>query len=262
VTRKTKAANEAQERLNRRALPPGILEKADAKESPEDRLIEILKDCKNHEDALELSGADYPVEPSEFADSIPSIMKRKGNIVAAGEDPVDPERLAEALRFAASLTAIESPDDLLRAKEQWGAQMREEFAGLIKGTLPFTTQLLSETRYQEISWLKATLTDSPMLSVAGLVMAVAGFSFTPLALSGILLTAVPTVKGLAKKWSRLPADYQGTCWPFVLMFGEATPTYEQIKELRRLLRQKRGDLPKTWESTSRLNESGESGSKS
>lgn len=92
----TPSARIAVERLAAKALPPGFLQKAarfsadslsenDKKKfqtaAREARLplVEwlrarsVLRDARNHEDGLKLSGCDLPVVPSEHADAIPDI---------------------------------------------------------------------------------------------------------------------------------------------------------------------------------------------
>jgi hypothetical protein len=252
VRDKTVAYFEAQERYRKKTLPPGFLRKADNRGGSEDDRIEVvLRDARNHQDAIGLADADFPVEPSIHADAIQAIYPCE--LPTSARPPhrrITAERIMNALEIAASLSRPRNVDEWLRFLEREEVeQVREELSALMRSPHPGQDLLEElEGRSQPPSLLDAVVPRDgreALKRYGGLPWAIISLlqaAHDPLALivavgSG-LWTAWESSEGLREKLSISPTPgYPGKELPVLLGHDRTDPTYREAEALAEILRQ-------------------------
>jgi hypothetical protein len=238
------------------AEAPGLLDKADKKAGTEiDKVGVVLRDVRNHEDALAAARAAFPVEPSIYGYAIPAISQRPApKRDRRAKEEFTPEGISNAIRVAHSLSRsrLRTADEIMKMLGRPDVkEMRIELKRLMAAPNA-GKKLLNEIERgnKAISWAEAIAPKSTYyrvqsdiglgLAVAGLVSALIApglFAITT-GVGGLLFSLWDNSEGLLQKWSRLPApNYTGPRLPFFVAYDRTDPTYAQINKVLETLRQ-------------------------
>ena len=247
--------------IQARSFPPGMLQKAEraAKTHPTDPdapVRALLRDMRNHEDALGLIPGGIPVEPCQHPNVVPTIMARTDQRRPGTGAAPDPDKLWDLLNLATNLAAPRSIDDLLKLLERDDLdQLRDEIDPLLCASDAATDvaeELETEIRIgtDRTSWREAltpgTLLDRSLVgggigvAVADLIFEVVAHQVGPPGVGGLLtatgglIAAGPPALGAARKLSWIGTtdqQYTGPKWPFVLAYDSEHPRYKAIDSL-------------------------------
>lgn len=233
----------AQERLSKKNLPIGILEKCDRLDDNKIRVV--LRDLINHRNTFEQSKADVPIELFGLTNSHIDILGVNKTSKVKKNEEISTEKLME---FIEILNSISPPKDMkdfkkvLRVKEKNKKDLLNEIYELSK-----TSHSISEELYRKItenyripSW-KQTLTPkwSDKFAVLSLILSLTNSTFNAKNITTLLvgLTTLDYTKRVATKVSLTPADYSKAKYiaPFIWANETDKPTYKNIKELKETL---------------------------
>lgn len=249
ISQETAAASRAGKRVAAKPmeLPSGIREKARRAAAGPDRLLAVLRDVKNHDEAFRLSGAHMPAGPSLHAEAVPDILGSKPvrTLELEDSDQVTPERLVDTLRLLKVLRAKRLSRRRSFARLLCSAEMddlrRELSAFLIADDKPVAWSLRSQVdkglpaRDVRLKRMVARGVKSDFyedrLALTKAAVAIAGAGFAPQA---ALVSFLGRLGGTFRGLSLLPArDYTGPVWPFLIDGRRAR--YRSIERLIREL---------------------------
>jgi len=255
--------------LARKELPPGFIEKAGrystllGKKQKETftpaakaaqislpewlRVRSVLRDARNHEEAIKLTGSDLPVEPSKHVEAIPAIMGQRSQRGDAKFGLPQNAQLTEFLKIAASLSRPRNAQDLEKLLE------REDRDDLIREMTPFMSnpnaalELHRQMKQNPPSWfsvlnpvsgqtrLKRAL---KLIGFAGLISEIVGIRLAPEAVVGLAISVIEYSKEIAERASWIPtSEYDGPKFPAVLAYDRTVARFSELNELgQRLLK--------------------------
>jgi len=255
----------AQERLSSQSLPGGFLEKALRRtESPSEedkkqfktkargsglsfsewlQLRTVLRDTRNHEQAVKVSHCDAPVEPSKYSDAIPFIAGRRARQGRTSYRLPSDRQLGELVRLAASFSKPRDASELRTLLD------RKDRADLVAEMEPFMAspnvalELHKRLETDVPGWLSIMSPLSgpnvaargfKLVGFAGLVTTILTTTLAWLPEISLVASIVGYGKELGERLSVFAApNYRGPKWPIVLGYGKTDPTYAQIMELRK-----------------------------
>jgi len=253
---KTRAFQLARIHYAKRRLPPGLLDKADKKAGTEiDKVGVVLRDVRNHEDALAAARAAFPVEPSIYGYAIPAISQRPApKRDRRAKEEFTPEGISNAIRVAHSLSRsrLRTADEIMKMLGRPDVkEMRVELKRLMAAPNA-GEKLLNEIERgnQAISWAEALAPKSTyhlVQSLSGLAVVMASLvsgliasdpSAVPRGTRDLSLWLWDNSEGLLQKLSFRPApNYTGPRLPFFVAYDRTDPTYSQINKVLETLRQ-------------------------
>jgi len=260
----TKHVARARERLASQALPGGFLDKARQRaENPSEEdqkqfkikatgsglsfsewieLRTVLRDTRNHEEAVRISHCDSPVEPSKHADAIPFIAGRRTRQPHTSFRLPSDRQLAELVHFAASFSRPRDASELRALLD------RKDRADLVAEMEPLMTspsaalELHKRLETDVPGWLSVINPVSGrsgagrafrLIGFAGLITSIVTTTVAWVPLVSLAASIIGYGKEVGENLSVLPApNYHGPKWPVVLAYDETDPTYAQIRELR------------------------------
>jgi hypothetical protein len=258
----------ARERLDARSLPPGFVEKA-SRVTPDTvkpelrekvqgaarqasipfcnalQIGSVLRDARNHEDALLLSGCDLPVEPSKHADAIPAIVGRREPKSDCDISLPSSEELLGFLKLLAGLSRPRNAKDLRTLLERKDRQELIAEIWPLLGNPLAALELHRQLQLNPPTWLSVlkpisgTMTPAQvfkLFSVGSLVTAIATASLAPMSILGLLFAIIGYGPELLQKLNVLSAPaYKGPRLPVLLACDRTDPTYRDVSELRQTL---------------------------
>lgn len=230
-----------------KVLPPGVLDKAErAKERGNDPVRTVLRDAKNHEDAVLIAASDAPIEPSDAGTAFAYIMQRKPRSERSyAADPIDPSRVRDLLALSQQLSPLEDARDLVqRIRGAADQDFSEELYAVLKADIPIPETLVSEIRkgaksIEDMSLWRAFLPQSKwhgVTTMGGLALLVASLNLGSLnaaafSLLSFSIWAMGSGAGVAQKLGITKAPYSGPTFPFVISHRTAEPNVRQIHEI-------------------------------
>jgi hypothetical protein len=258
----------ARARLDEGRLPPGFAEKAtrvtpetlkpEVREKVEEaaqqagislpeavQIRSVLRDARNHEDALEISGCDLPVEPSKHAEAIPAIVGRRTPHINRDISLPSNERLSEVLKLLAGLSR---PRNAKQVHALLGRMDRQELIAEIGPLLANPYAALELHRQLELnppSWysvlnpVSSRTTAARVFKAAAfgtLVTAIATTSLAPMSIFALLFAIIGYGPEVLEKVDVIAAPgYKGPRLPVVLASDSTEPTYKLALEMRQTL---------------------------
>ncbi len=256
VQRRTEAFGLAEDRYKQQTLPPGLMQKAGRCTESSDRdhtirgeaahIWSILKDARNHQDAVGLAGADFPVEPSIHSDVIEALCPREGDTLAkapAASATVDGVRNAlEIARAFSRDRGVSEWFELLNSK--YAGQMRSELQALMmdpSGGKRLLEELrqgsevpsLADVLRPENAWDAAKISIDFLLVTASLILERLheGGAMGLWVGGGHLAWSVVGRGRFLQKYSVEPLHGKLTVFPHMLGYDKATATYRRNREL-------------------------------
>jgi hypothetical protein len=225
-------------------LPLGLQQKLAPAEDHTARLRIVLRDVKNHKEALIGSGSNDVAIMADEANVYAAAVTPPNGLALPPEDLANLKDLIRLIRKIANLQGTLSLSKILAERDL--AEYRMHSMGLLNSRLPIAQLIRDdiEAGTNHISWLNAVLGPKPelrALTIAGFIAAVISASLEGppvVALAsaiGLASNIGPPILGAATKMSLRPAEYNGWELPFILGYGTDTPTYRQIKQMLALL---------------------------
>ncbi|HKB50131.1 MAG TPA: hypothetical protein VKC63_01730 [Solirubrobacterales bacterium] len=233
----------------RAKLPAGTCEKIERAKDVQAATKAVLRDIHNHAAAFSEARA-ISVEPPAFA---PLISQLAGDVIEARDPAASPGRrsaLEETLEmFTTLLEEREAPTDLSEVEELLRLRFEDPRIEIEIGSLlaepssaAWLDSQIAHDKAARRAWDEIFPADKWDVDRAWVFIAalMAGFEVSLGAVGAAAYRFLPRVlpagKTLARRQS-LALDFEGPRVPFLLAYGQETPTYAQIGEMRGLLQE-------------------------
>jgi hypothetical protein len=236
-------------------IPVGVLETARRYENDPRKTVEhVLRDVRNHGDAIALSGAEAPFflspRDSQFLRWIDSTTEPPAPAASARQNLDYAELAAQLLALLRTMEISGGATDLRRFVDSPGhEELARWYASICRCVALERPKSLEDKVSRELnrtldgarlhntfrSWLSRRV-EAPVFAL-GLATTIAGPFFdgpSALSLAGVLLGAIPVGNGVLRRLGYVPAQYTGAQWPFLYSFGHEASA-KRIRRLRRAL---------------------------